>query len=52
MQIKLEDGKVSDFKKPLGGDFCSEGCGFESWHHKLDELFSHIFVLKIVMMFV
>ena len=36
----------------LGGDSCSEGRGFESWHHILDAgHFSHIFVSKIVLMF-
>ena len=36
----------------MGGDSCSEGCGFESWHYLLDAYFSHIFVVKIVRMFV
>ena len=36
----------------LGGDSCSEGRGFESWHHILDGYFSHIFFVKMVMMFV
>ena len=36
----------------MGGDSCSEGCGFESQHCILDGHFSHIFVVKIVMMFV
>ena len=36
----------------LGGESCSEGCGFGSRHCKLDGHFSHIFVVKIVMMFV
>ena len=36
----------------IGGDSCSEGRGFESWHHVLDEKFSHLCVEKIVMMFV
>ena len=31
----------------LGGDSCSKGRGFESWHHILDGIFSHIFVVKI-----
>ena len=35
-----------------GRDSCSEGCGFESRHCILDGHFSHIFVVKIVMMFV
>ena len=35
-----------------GGDSCSEGRGFESWHRILVGHFSHIFVVKIVMMFV
>ena len=30
----------------MGGDSCSKGCGFESWHRILDEHFSHIFVVK------
>ena len=33
----------------MGGDSSSEGRGIESQHHILDEYFSHIFVLKIVM---
>ena len=33
------------------GDSCSECCGFESRHCILDGYFSHIFVIKIVMMF-
>ena len=33
----------------MGGDSCSEGCGFESQHHILEGHFSHIFVLQIVM---
>ena len=38
----------------MGGDSCSEGCGFESRHCKQDGHFSHqyLFVVKIVMMFV
>ena len=36
----------------MGGDSCSEGQGFESQHSILDGHFSHIFVVKIVMMFV
>ena len=30
----------------MGGDSCSKGCEFESWHHKLDGLFSHLVVGK------
>ena len=33
----------------MGGDSCPQGCGFESQHCILDELFSHIFVVIIVM---
>ena len=33
-------------------DSCSKGGGFESQHHILDRHISHIFVVKIVMMFV
>ena len=33
----------------IGGDSCTEGCGFESQHWILDEPFSHLFVVKIVM---
>ena len=36
----------------MGGDSCSEGHGFESQHRILDGHFSHLFVVKIVMMFV
>ena len=35
----------------MGRDSCSKGRGFESRHRILDGLFSHIFVVKIVMMF-
>ena len=30
----------------LGGDSCSKGRGFESWHRILDGIFSHIFVVN------
>ena len=33
----------------MGGDSCSEGCGFESQHRILDGHFSRLFVVKIVM---
>ena len=36
----------------MGRDSHSEGCGFESQHRILDGHFLHIFVVKIVMMFV
>ena len=36
----------------MGRDSRSKDCGFESWHQKLDGHFSHIFVVKIAMMFV
>ena len=36
----------------MGRDSRSEGRGFESRHCILDGRFSHIFVVKIVMMFV
>ena len=36
----------------MGGDSCSEGRGFESWHRILDGRFSHIFVVKIESSFV
>ena len=36
----------------MGKDTCPEGCGFESRHYILVGHFSHIFVVKIVMMFV
>ena len=36
----------------MGRDSQSEGRGFESRHRILDGHFSHIFVVKIVMMFV
>ena len=35
----------------MGGDSCSKGCGFKSWHCILDGHYSHIFVVKIEMMF-
>ena len=34
----------------MGGDSCSEGCGFESQHCKLDGHFSHLFVVRIVLL--
>ena len=34
----------------MGGDSCSEGCGFESKHCILDGHFSHIYDVKIVML--
>ena len=36
----------------VGGNSCSEGHGFESLHCILVGHFSHIFVVKTVMMFV
>ena len=36
----------------MGRGSRSEGRGFESWYHILDGHFSHLFVVKIVMMFV
>ena len=33
----------------MGGDSCSKGRGFKSQHCLLDRLFSHFFVIKIVM---
>ena len=36
----------------MGRDSHSKGHGFESQHRKLDGHFSHIFVVKVVMMFV
>ena len=36
----------------MGGDSRSKSLGFKSWHHILDVHFSHIFDVKIVMMFV
>ena len=33
----------------MGGDSCSNGCEFESWHHILDGHFFTYFVVKIVM---
>ena len=35
----------------MGGDSCSEGRGFESQHHIPDGHFSHLIVVKIVMLF-
>ena len=31
----------------MGGDSCSEGCGFESRHHTLDGHILHTFVVKL-----
>ena len=36
----------------MGQDSCSEGHRFKSRHHMLELHFSHIFVVKFVMMFV
>ena len=36
----------------MGGNSCSEGCGFELLPHILDEHFSHLFFVIIVMMVV
>ena len=36
----------------MGGNSCLEGLGFEARYCILDGHFSHIFVAKIVMMFV
>ena len=33
----------------MGGDSCSKGHEFESWHRILDGHFSHIFVVRNVM---
>ena len=33
----------------MGGNSCTDGCGFESQHHILDGHFSHVFGVKIVM---
>ena len=33
----------------MGGDSCSEGCGFEPQPCILDGHFSHLFAVKIVM---
>ena len=35
----------------MGGDSCSEGCGFKSHHHVLDGYFSHLFVVKFYCLF-
>ena len=35
----------------MRGDSCSEGCGFENQHCILDGHISHLFVVKIVMLF-
>ena len=32
----------------IGGDSCSEGCGFKSHRHILDGHFSQLFVARIV----
>ena len=31
----------------MGGDSCSEGCGFKTQHHILDGHFSHLFAVKL-----
>ena len=35
----------------MGDDSCLRGCGFESQRHVLDGYFSHMFVVKIVLLF-
>ena len=34
----------------MGGDSCSRGCEFKSWHQILDGHFLHLFAVKIVML--
>ena len=34
----------------MGGDSCSKGCEFKSQHCILDGHFSHIFVVRIVLL--
>ena len=45
MFIRLATGLVV-----MGGDSCSKGCEFKSRHRILDGHFSHLFVVKIVML--
>ena len=35
----------------MGGDSCTEGRGFGSWHHILERHFSQIFIVNSVLMF-
>ena len=44
---RLRDGSLG--LVVMGGDSCSEGCGFKSQHCILEGHFSHLFVVKIVM---
>ena len=47
--------KVKDYSPGLvvmGGDSCSEGCGFKSEHHIMDGHFFTLICCKIVLKFV
>ena len=56
IHLEMQPNYISQGGSPglvvMGGDSCSEGRGFESQHRILDGHFSHLFVVKIVMMFV
>ena len=45
-QVGLSPGLVV-----MGGDSCTEGRKFESRYHILNRHFSHIFIVKILIMF-
>ena len=61
MKINKKEAGVGRFKKErfhmggspglvvMGDDSCSRGHGFESQHQILDGHFSHLFVVKIVL---
>ena len=49
MHTKLDKIQWEPDLVVMGGDSCSKGCEFESQHSILDEHFSHLFVVKIVM---
>ena len=49
MHTKLDKIQWEPDLVVMGGDSCSKGCEFESQHSILDEHFSHLIVVKIVM---
>ena len=49
IRITIEKYKDNGLRSPglvvMGGDSCSKGREFESWHHILDGHFSHTYLL-------
>ena len=52
LSAAVDKGKGSPGLVVMRRDSCSEGRGFESRHRILDGHFSHLYVVKIVMMFI